>query len=174
MTKEDIKTKNIFNNILLYSVMILYFVLLFALLFQKKRVGSFQSINLVPFRTIAEFMFSDDIILRSFALSNILGNIVIFVPLGIYITLMNRNKSVIVNTFIIALLSTLAEVLQFIFKVGASDIDDVMLNTLGGFVGVISFCLIYKIFKSKTKSAIAIMAPIGAILAFAVLIFVNQ
>lgn len=172
--KQDIKIKNIIYNILLYSVMILYFLILFALLFQKKRVGSFQSINLIPFRTITEFLFSDDIILRSFSWSNLLGNIVIFVPLGIYLMLMNRNKLIIVNTIIIALLSTFIEAAQFIFQVGASDIDDVILNALGGFVGIILFQLIYKIFKDKTKPAIAIMAPIGAILAFVILILANR
>lgn len=171
--KADIKTKNIIYNILLYSVMILYLVILFALLFQKKRIGSFQSINLIPFRTISGYLFSEDIILRSFALSNLLGNVVIFVPCGIYITLLNRNKSVIVNTSIIALLSALVEAAQFVFKVGASDIDDVILNALGGFAGVILFRLIYMIFKDKSKSAIALMAPIGAILAFIILILVN-
>lgn len=168
------KVKNICNNILLYSVMVLYLLILFALLFLKRKVGSFQSLNLIPFRSITEYLFSDDILSKSFALSNILGNVVIFVPLGLYIMLMNKNKSIIVNTFIIALTSTLVEVAQFIFKVGAADIDDVILNTIGGFIGAILFYVIHLIFKSKTKSAISLIAPIGGILAFTILMLANQ
>lgn len=166
--------KKIFHNILLYGVMFFYLLILFGVLFLKKNIGSFQSVNLIPFHTIGAYMFSDDIILKSFALSNVLGNIVIFVPLGIYATLLNKKKSIIVNTSVVALLSAGVEVLQFVFKVGASDIDDVILNTIGGLVGIILFQVIHVIFKSKTKLAIELLAPIGGVLAFLILIIINR
>lgn len=166
--------KNIFHNILLYGVMSFYLFVLFVVLFHKKSAGSFQSVNFIPFRTIGAYLFDDDIVLESFALSNLLGNIVIFVPLGIYAMLINKKKAIIINLSIIALFSASVEVLQFIFKVGASDIDDVILNTLGGLVGITIFKALHLIFKSKTKLAIELIAPIGGILAFAILLFINQ
>lgn len=168
-----IKIKNVFLNILLYSVMILYFLILFVILFQKKSIGSFQSINLIPFCTIIEYLFPVNIISKSFALSNLLGNIVIFVPLGIYIMLINRNKSIVVNTIITAFISIFVEVVQFIFRLGVTDIDDVILNTIGGLVGIILFQVIHLIFKSNTKLVVSIIIPLGGVLAFFILILVN-
>lgn len=72
--------------------------------------------------------------------------------------LISKKKSIVVNTSIVALFSVIVEVLQFIFKVGATDIDDAILNTIGGLVGVILFKVIHLIFKSKTKLAIELLA----------------
>ncbi|MFR8427052.1 MAG: VanZ family protein [Roseburia inulinivorans] len=57
-----------------------------------------------------------------------------FIPLGIYLTMLRRDKSVIFNTLIITLFSILAEIIQFVFSVGVADIDDVILNSIGGVV----------------------------------------
>lgn len=40
-------------------------------------------------------------------------------------------------------LSLLAETMQLVFKIGSFDIDDLMLNTLGGLCG----CIIYHIMR---------------------------
>ena len=63
------------------------------MLFKKKSVGSFQTINLIPFRTIIDYLLNEDVIVRSFAFSNIMGNIAIFIPLGIYIPLLINKKA---------------------------------------------------------------------------------
>lgn len=89
------KYHRILHNFLLYSVFIFYIVILFALLFMNRR--SFSSINIVPFHSIITYLSSDDILLRSFALSNVLGNIVLFIPLGVYLTLFNRDKRLYKN-----------------------------------------------------------------------------
>lgn len=64
-----------------------------------------------------------------------------------------------VNVCIIALVSVIVEIAQYLFKVGATDIDDVILNTLGGLLGILIFKLIYKFFKEKSRLAIEILAP---------------
>ena len=51
-----------------------------------------------------------------------------------------------VNVCIIVLVSVIVEIAQYLFKVGATDIDDVILNTLGGLLGILIFKLIYKFF----------------------------
>ena len=124
--------RNALYQILFYGVMIIYFILLFFLLFRKKAAGSFQSVNLIPFHSIGAYLFSDDMVSRAFALSNLLGNIAIFIPIGVYLPLLIRRKSIFVNTVCVALISAVVEVLQYIFAVGSADIDDVILNTVGG------------------------------------------
>ena len=122
--------QHIFKYAIRYSVMLTYILILFGVLFCKRRVGSIRSVNLIPFREIMNYFLGNDIIVRNFAWSNLLGNVVVFIPLGIYLTMLRRDKSVIFNTLIITLFSILAEIIQFVFSVGVADIDDVILNSV--------------------------------------------
>ena len=160
-------------NILLYAVFAFYLVVLFGLLFMKGR--SFSSVNLVPFYSIGSFLFSDDPLLRAFAVSNVIGNIVLFVPLGLFLPLLVREKSILKNVLWILLISTSAEILQFVFKVGVTDIDDVILNGFGGFLGIIAYRMLLNIFKDahKVRLVITLGAPIAAVLSVVGIIIYN-
>lgn len=174
--KQDIiaNCRNALYQILFYGVMIIYFILLFFLLFRKKAAGSFQSVNLIPFHSISAYLFSDDMISRAFALSNLLGNIAIFIPMGVYLPLLIRRKSIFVNTVCVALISAVVEVLQYIFAVGSADIDDVILNTVGGLIGVSLFRVMELLLKDQTKKAVTVLAPVGGIFSFLILFLVNR
>lgn len=111
---------------------------------------------------------------RAFALSNLLGNIAIFIPMGVYLPLLIRRKSIFVNTVCVALISAVVEVLQYIFAVGAADIDDVILNTVGGLIGVSLFRVMELFLKDQTKKAVTILAPVGGIFSFLILFLVNR
>ncbi len=56
--------------------------------------------------------------------------------------------------------SLLTEVIQGCFGIGAADIDDVILNCLGGFVGILLYKLLYLIVRDqkKVRSVIAILS----------------
>lgn len=165
--------KQILLNILLYSVFSFYLVILFGLLFMKAH--SISSINIVPFHSIGSYLFSDDKLLRTFAFSNVAGNIILFVPLGVYLPLFIREKSILKNVLWIILMSAFAEILQFVFRVGASDVDDVILNGFGGFIGVIAYKILLKMFVdfSKVKLAVTLIAPIAAILSVLGIVIYN-
>ena len=165
--------QQILLNILLYSVLAFYLVILFGLLFMKAH--SFSSINIVPFYSIGNYLFSDDKLLRAFAFSNVVGNIILFVPLGVYLPLFIREKGILKNVLWIILISALVEILQFVFRVGASDIDDVILNGLGGFIGIIAYRILLKMFVdySKVKFAVTLIAPIAAILSVLGMVIYN-
>ena len=62
------------------------------------------------------------------------GNIVWFVPLGFYLRLVKRRSvsRVVLSGF---LLSLFIEVMQFVLGTGVSEIDDLVLNTLGSAAG---------------------------------------
>lgn len=111
---------------------------------------------------------------RAFALSNLLGNIAIFIPMGVYLPLLIRRKSIFANTVCVALISAVVEVLQYIFAVGSADIDDVILNTVGGLIGVSLFRVMELLLKDQTKKAVTILAPVGGIFSFLILFLVNR
>lgn len=174
MKSNTQKGLNIGAKLLLYSGMAFYLLCLFLLLFNKKEVGTYQSVNLVPFREIGAFLFPQNSVRRAFALGNLLGNIVLFVPLGLYISLLNPRGKILVNTLLVTAASVAAEVMQYVFMVGASDIDDVILNTLGGLAGALAFRLLSRLFGQNVKRAVALLALLGALLVFAVLLYMNR
>ena len=78
---------------------------------------------------------------------NVVGNVCVFLPLGIFVPkLFKRCRTVLFVTILSLELSILAEVIQLLTRVGSFDVDDLLLNTLGGILGY----LIYKI-VSKAK-----------------------
>jgi glycopeptide antibiotics resistance protein len=78
--------------------------------------------------------------LRWFCLRNTVGNIVLFLPLGTMLPLISERlrtlKRVLLIAFLLSLsIETTQYVLRFVGSPRAVDIDDVILNTLGGCLG---------------------------------------
>lgn len=154
--------KELFFTILLYVIFGFYLFLLAAILF-RSRVGE-RSVNLIPFRTIGDYLadLTGAAHLRSFALLNLLANIVIFIPLGVYAVLFNRDKRVWKNLLIVLGATVLAETVQTAFKLGHGDIDDVILNCLGGLLGILLCKGLYRLCgdEGKTRHVVAVAAPV--------------
>lgn len=91
------------------------------------------------------------------------GNIVIFVPLGAYLSLFKKDKRVIKSLLLIFIVSLFVEILQGILAIGASDIDDIILNCLGGLIGILGYKFLLLILRDKKKvhTAITIISAIG-------------
>ncbi len=129
ITKEKIKiTKHI-----LHVITVFYAVLLLILLFFRPKGTSYGTINLIPFETIC-FYFSGQVDFL-IALYNISANIGLFIPFGLYYIYV-RKKPTLKEILIITISSiTIIECLQFITKRGSLDIDDLILNFLGVYLG---------------------------------------
>ena len=67
------------------------------------------------------------------------GNIAFFVPVGMlaYILFQRTPRPLLVTTLLGAGFSLAIETSQYIFALGYSDIDDLMMNTLGAFIGAV-------------------------------------
>lgn len=63
------------------------------------------------------------------------GNIVWFVPFGMYLQYMGISKKLVRTAFYGFLFSLLIETLQYVFGTGFSELDDLVLNTLGAWLG---------------------------------------
>ncbi|WP_299512049.1 VanZ family protein [uncultured Rummeliibacillus sp.] len=133
-----------FLNLGYWIVLLFYLYLLIDTVFFARDAR--RSINLTPFDMIAE---------QGFTL-NVWGNILMFIPLGIYFA--NWMKKFHFWKVLGAIIGTSLgiEVLQYIFKRGASDIDDLLLNTAGGLIGILIYLVLKVIFKSKDRVRVAI------------------
>lgn len=156
--RERIKT------VFLYGVFICYILLLIKILFLS-RISHLEqrSINLIPFYSIMEYVSGSSANIRAFAFGNVVGNIVIFIPLGAYLLLFKNDKRVITNLLFIFIVSLLVEIIQGILGIGASDIDDIILNCLGGLIGILGYKLLLLILRNEKKvhNVITILSVMG-------------
>ncbi|WP_204596977.1 VanZ family protein [Clostridium pascui] len=156
--RERIKT------VILYGVFICYILLLIKILFLSRISHSGpRSINLIPFYSIMEYVSSSSANIKAFAFGNVVGNIVIFVPLGAYLLLFKNDKRAITNLLFIFIVSLFVEIIQGILGIGASDIDDIILNCLGGLSGILGYKFLLFILRNEKKvhTAITILSAMG-------------
>ncbi|MGG1678973.1 VanZ family protein [Neobacillus sp. NRS-1170] len=110
-----------------------------------------RSNNFVPFKTIYFYLYLADINF-SIIIENLVGNVIGFAPLGFILPLLSKKflklKPVILAAFS---LSLTYEVLQLLFEFGSFDVDDLILNTLGGFLGFLPIKIIHFFSKFKKK-----------------------
>lgn len=102
--------------------------------------------NLIPFKTIDLYLFGFDKLNFIIIFNNLLGNVLVFMPLGFFLPMFfARLRKLKWLTFVSFLCTAAVEVTQLIFKVGSFDVDDLILNTLGGVVGYLVFLILEKL-----------------------------
>ena len=100
--------------------------------------------NLVPFREIKRFWEHRDI-LGIHSVYNLAGNILGFVPAGFFIPMLWKNRrGLIFTTCVTFEMSLLVEIMQLILRVGSFDVDDLILNTMGGVLGFLLLLIVEK------------------------------
>ncbi|GLB32813.1 hypothetical protein LAD12857_47360 [Lacrimispora amygdalina] len=106
----------------------------------ENRRDGIWNINLVPFRSIAPQL---KYITEWWSLKNIIGNIILFIPLGFLVPLVYINAQRFYKTFLIVFLSVLLiESFQLFTMLGVFDIDDIILNCTGGIIGYFLFYIL--------------------------------
>ena len=111
--------------------------------------GDAGKLNLIPFETVRLYWrllqntISPQLLIH--AIVNLVGNVVMFVPLGLLLPrIWRRFHSFFRTVFFAVGLICLIEAMQYFTGLGSCDIDDLILNTAGVLVG-------YCIWKIKRK-----------------------
>lgn len=131
---------------ILFSIYILFLILFVVLKFDgsferiislhnsiiENEKDGLRNINLIPFRTMSPYLKN---ITETYAFKNIIANILVFIPLGFFIS--NKNPKNVFKALIICLGVILSiELIQLFFKIGFFDVDDIILNFIGSLLGV--------------------------------------
>ncbi|GFZ33612.1 hypothetical protein CSC2_41380 [Clostridium zeae] len=165
-TLERIKTVFLYGIFISYIFLLVKILLLsrFSLLevFSSQRTVS-RSINLIPFNSIMEYISGSTDNLRRFAFGNVAGNIAIFIPLGIYLPLLKKDKRILKNLSYIFIASLLVEIIQGLLGIGVSDVDDIILNSFGGLIGVLGYKLLLLLLRDEKKVSTVITILSGII-----------
>ncbi len=132
------KEKFILYKELLRFSFILYILCLFQIVTFRDTV-SWSTNNFIPFREILRYNMGSRLFFK-----NVIGNMMLFLPLGFFISLYlktEKPKLVIILSFIISLS---IEMVQLIIG-RVFDIDDIILNVLGGYIGFLLYSFASKV-----------------------------
>lgn len=165
--KEQSKVNNATNRLttvlfIIYLIAMCW-ILLFKLGVRFSYMGK-KSVNLIPF--------SEPVILNS---ENVL-NILIFIPLGIYVEILFDRWMFGKKLLLFFLLSLVVEGFQYLLRVGAFDVTDIITNTLGGITGWIIFKAIDITFNNSVRAQkfINIIAATATIIVVLLLVLLKM
>ena len=156
MELNSIKKRNhyqmgIFMVFVAYIILTIYF-LLFAEETGRTVATESYNYNLELFKEIRRFWDYRETLGRGAFVLNVIGNVVCFIPMGIMLPLIFKKcKNILFTVFMVFLFSLTMEIIQLITKVGSFDVDDLFLNTLGGFIGCLLFLIFNKVFQKNEE-----------------------
>lgn len=134
-----------------------YFAVLFYFLFFSEEMGRTYSerayhYNLVPFKEIMRFIRYRKALGTYAVVLNLAGNIIAFMPFGTFLPIYYERCRKMWYTVLYSFeLSLVVEILQLVFKVGSLDVDDLILNTIGGLFGFLVYELVKQFIRKTTE-----------------------
>lgn len=133
------KKAKLFEEI--YHILFIVYIFLLASIVSFGELNLTSGINLVPFKEILRYeLFSDLFML------NIVGNIVLFAPLGYFLAYYIQTYSISLVIIVSTIISLIGELLQR--YVGRTfDIDDIILNVVGATLGYFIYRILYGIYR---------------------------
>lgn len=147
-TKKTIKW--LMNVVFLVYLLMLLRMTVFRNGFVDSDVFSNGSLNLVPFSDLIRIANNDMGVFIYLAL----GNIVVFMPFGFFVAWYEKNVGLAVVTLWGFFLSLGIELSQYVFGTGVTEIDDIILNTLGCLLGGIIERTIYYLYLKKQRKEV--------------------
>ena len=91
-----------------------------------------RSLNLIPFA-------APSMVNGSINFGEMILNCIFFIPFGLLLNVNFKKTGFIPKIIFILGFSVAAELSQYIFAIGATDITDVITNTFGGFLGLVLY-----------------------------------
>lgn len=133
----------------MYLAVLAYFLFL-SERYGRNAVNRNYGMNLELFHEIKRYIkYRQELGLESFIV-NIFGNVLAFAPFGYVVPIISPHNRKLINVLFLTLsFSMIVENIQLIGNVGTYDVDDMFLNTLGGFVGYLGFYICNKMAHKK-------------------------
>lgn len=124
----------IYKELLMYSF-IIYTLCLFQVVTFQDDV-SFGTNNFIPFKEILRYNMGSRLFFK-----NVIGNMILFLPFGFFTSLYLKEEKPKLPLLIILITSFSIEIVQMIIG-RVFDIDDILLNLFGGYLGFIVYYLL--------------------------------
>jgi glycopeptide antibiotics resistance protein len=141
LTKQQVWIRRPF----LIAALILYTLSLLVLLFMRPSEPAYDNSNLVPFKTISLYLSGNADWFVSFY--NLTANVGLFVPFGVLMAVWTRRF--LTRAFLPFALISCIEITQLLTNRGSLDVDDLILNVLGFYIGYSLVPIVRKIVEIK-------------------------
>lgn len=129
---------------------VLFYMLFFAEAFGRSGHVEEYRYNTTLFQEIERFYRYGKSHSWDLFLINVVGNVVVFIPFGMFLPcLFPRCRNILLTMLFSLEFSLAVEITQLISRVGRFDVDDLLLNTIGGSVGCLLFFIDSCIRKSR-------------------------
>lgn len=144
-------------KVLSWMLFIIYLIGMFYFLFFSEHYGRMGDMdeyryNLKLFREIKRILSHYKILGFEFVLVNLFGNVLAFAPFGMFLPIVNKNDDKLLRVLMASFgFSLMVETIQLVYKIGCFDVDDMLLNTIGGVLGLFIFRGIKLFIKRKSK-----------------------
>lgn len=127
------------------AVLFIYYAVMLMNLTFLERTQTVTDYNIVPFRTIGTVLLSGNVYA---IVINIFGNFFIFIPLQFFLIELFEIRKIKQNFLVCFTITFVIEIVQYIFKVGMLDVDDILLCV----AGMMSFYYFYGKYRGKNKN----------------------
>lgn len=132
-----------------YIILLTYF-LFFAESTGRTYEGRSYHYNLILLKEIKRFWIHRESLGTMAVILNLFGNVAAFVPFGMILPVIHhRFRSFLYMILMTFEFSLVIEVIQLVSKVGSFDVDDLLLNTIGGMLGYLLFEVLNKIRRHR-------------------------
>ena len=155
----------LYRELFMLSFLLYSLILFYVVTFQDVNYGTN---NFIPFKEIMRYEFGS-----SFFIHNVLGNILLFIPFGFFVSYILKSKKPYYIIIVTLITSLVIEYTQLL--IGRTfDVDDVLLNIMGGFLGYLVYLIIQVIYdklpevlrKTWVKNICLILIIIGIIVLY--------
>ncbi|WP_418931215.1 VanZ family protein, partial [Gordonibacter pamelaeae] len=113
--------------------------------FSLEVAGTMRSVNLVPLAGATVINGAADY-------REAVENLLAFLPFGLYLGMLAGHRPLWRGVAVVAAVSLGFEVLQFAYAMGASDVTDLLANTVGGALGLGLYALARRAFRSDGRT----------------------
>lgn len=138
-----LERKRCFNLCLfLVAIIIISYITIF-----NRRVGD-KEVCIIPFYSFVMAQEQPEMYRSMFM------NALLFVPFGLFLPYVQKDshrRKIKTTIWLAFLFSFCIEVFQFTFRLGRAEVDDIICNTLGAFIGSLSFVL-YRMLEKRRNA----------------------
>ena len=156
------KEKFSFGNEIMKLAFIIYVLCLFQIV-TSQDVSGVHGINVTLFKELTRYQIGSKLFYR-----NIVGNIIMFIPFGFFTSFYLKLDKKRIIFYLTLIVSVVIEFIQL--KIGrAFDVDDIILNMIGGMLGYYLYRLMDRIFGDLSDTIKGTFIVIGILVAIVII-----
>ena len=132
----------------LLSLIFVIYILMFFQIVTYQDVISYGN-NFIPFKELTRYSFGSTLFFK-----NVIGNILLFIPYGFFVSYYLKLEKKRSAFYLVLIVSLAIEFVQLVIG-RCFDVDDILLNIVGGMIGYYIYYILDKITNKMSRNTIS-------------------